>query len=543
VTFSAGRRSNGKEADVSATPSERYARPRRVKQRDAALPRLTGETAALRRQNECLAALHATSLGLIDRLDKEELLEAVLQRAARLTRTEHGYIYLLEPDAAAMQMRVGMGFFKHQLGLRVLRGEGVGGRVWQSETFLLIDDYRTWAGRLADKSLDALRTVVGIPLKYRGRVEGVIGLAQVEAGKGFQAEDIEVLERFAELATVALDKARLYAEALRELAERKRTEETLRESEARYRLLLESSPDPVVVYDVQGAAQYVNPAFEQTFGLRRDELLGKPIDFVPEESWPETRAAIGNMLKGDKIQLFETRRKTRDGRTLDVQLSSTLFFDRDGKPAGNIVTLRDISARKRAERKLLEYQDQLEERVAARTTELAQANKQMAQEVEERKKAEGQLRKREKELKAQSLHLQEVNTALKVLLKQREDDRKEFGEVVRSNVKELISPYLEQLKKGRLTPTQKALADILESNLGNIISPFISQLSSNYINLTPTEIRVANLVKEGKTNKEIAALLYLSKNTILFHRHNIRTKLGLRRSKKNLRSHLLAFEM
>jgi PAS domain S-box-containing protein len=352
-----------------------------------------------------------------------------------------------------------------------------------------------------------------------------------------------VLERFAELATVALDKARLYAEALRELAERKRTEETLRESEARYRLLLESSPDPVVVYDVHGAAQYVNPAFEQTFGLRRDELLGKPIDFVPEESWPETRAAIGNMLKGDKIQLFETRRKTRDGRTLDVQLSSTLFFDRDGKPAGNIVTLRDISARKRAEWKLLEYQDQLEERVAARTAELAQANTQMALEVEDRKKAEGQLRKREKELKAQSLHLQEVNTALKVLLKQREDDRKEFGEVVRSNVKELISPYLEQLKKGRLTPTQKALADILESNLGNIISPFISQLSSNYINLTPTEIRVANLVKEGKTNKEIAALLYLSKNTILFHRHNIRTKLGLRRSKKNLRAHLLGFEI
>ena len=72
----------------------------------------------------------------------------------------------------------------------------------------------------------------------------------------------------------------------------------------------------------------------------------------------------------------------------------------------------------------------------------------MAQEVEDRKKAEGQLRRRERELKAQSLHLKEVNTALKVLLKQREDDRKEFGEVVRSNVRELIGPYLERLKKG-----------------------------------------------------------------------------------------------
>jgi DNA-binding CsgD family transcriptional regulator len=114
--------------------------------------------------------------------------------------------------------------------------------------------------------------------------------------------------------------------------------------------------------------------------------------------------------------------------------------------------------------------------------------------------------------------------------------------VVLSNVTELISPYLERLKKGRLTAVQKAMADILESNLGHITSPFISRVSSRYFNLTPTEIRVANLVKEGRTNKEIAGVLYLSKNTILFHRHNIRTKLGLRNAKKNLRSFLLSLE-
>ena len=87
--------------------------------------------AALRRQNEYLTALHETSLGLIDHLDKEELLEAVLQRAAMLTGTEHGYIYLLEPGDLAMQMRVGMGFFKRHLGLRVKKGEGMGGKVWR----------------------------------------------------------------------------------------------------------------------------------------------------------------------------------------------------------------------------------------------------------------------------------------------------------------------------------------------------------------------------------------------------------------------------
>jgi DNA-binding CsgD family transcriptional regulator len=180
--------------------------------------------------------------------------------------------------------------------------------------------------------------------------------------------------------------------------------------------------------------------------------------------------------------------------------------------------------------------------VAERTAELAKANAQLAQEVEDRKRAETELRKREKELKAQSLHLEEVNTALRVLLKQRDDDKKELGASVSSNVRELISPYLDRLKKGRLAAVQKTLLDILESNLNNIISPFTSNLSAHIGNLTPTEIRVANLVKEGKTNKEIADVLLLSKNTVLFHRHNIRTKLGLRKSKKNLRSYLLSVE-
>ncbi len=497
---------------------------------------------ALRRQNEYLTALHETSLGLVNRLDKEELLEAILLRAARLSGTEHGYIYLLEPGDEEMQMRVGMGFFKKQLGLRVKFGEGLGGKVWKSEKPLLVDDYRLWNGRLSDKSLDDLHSVVGIPLKYASRVHGVIGLGSVESGKKFEEEDIAILSRFAELALVALDKARLYADVRRELAERKRTEATLRESEERYRLLLESSPDPIVVYNIQGAATYVNPAFEQTFGFSGEEVLGIPIDFVPDESLQETKEAIENMLSGKKIQLFETKRLTKNGRVLDVQISSTLYHNRDGQPAGNIVILRDISALKQAEQTLKKYHDHLEELVTERTAELAKTNIQLEQEIEERKRAEEALRKREVELEAQSHHLEEVNTALKVLLKQREDDKKELGENVLSNVKELISPYVERLNKSRMNTNQKTLVSIMQSNLQNIISPFISKLSSRHFNFTPMEIKVANLIKEGKTNKEIAELLYLSKNTILFHRHNIRRKLRLTNKKINLRSHLLSYD-
>ncbi len=291
---------------------------------------------------------------------------------------------------------------------------------------------------------------------------------------------------------------------------------------------------------MKGVAIYVNPAFEQTFNLSREELLGKKIDFVPPENWPETKAEILKMLSGKKISLFETRRLTKEGKVLDVQLSSTLYQGADGQPLGNIVTMRDISLQKRTEKELDTYRDHLEELVTERTRELAHANVKLELEVDDRKHAQKALLKREKELQAQSQHLEEVNTALRVLLKQRDEDKQELGEAVLRNVQELVSPYLQSIIKGRLSTQQRTLALIIETNLNNIISPFVDKLASGLAHLTPVEIRVASLVKDGKTNKEIAEILLVSKNTVLFHRHNIRTKLGLKNKKINLRSHLLA---
>jgi PAS domain S-box-containing protein len=504
--------------------------------------RLKAAEETFHQQNASLTALHETSLGLIDKLDKEELLENILERAASLSGTAHGYIYLLEPSDDQLQMKVGMGFFKGQLGRRVIIGEGMGGRVWQTEVPVLVEDYQSWPGRIPDKVLDSLRSIVGIPLKYHDRVMGVIGLAHVDEGKRFSGEDITTLERFAALALIAIEKAHLYADVVHELAERKRTEAVLRESENRYRIFLEASPDPIVVYDMQGIATYVNPAFEQTFHLSRDELLGKQIDFVPPENWPETKDAIQRMLSGQKINLFETRRLTKEGKFLDVQLSSTLYQSGDGLPLGNIVTLRDISDQKRTEEELDRYRGHLEELVSERTAELAQTNLKLKQQIDDRRRAEKALLKREKELQAQSHHLEEVNTALRVLLKQREEDKKELGEIVLQNVQELVSPYLQKILNGRLSSQQKTLALILETNLNNIVSPFIDKLTSGLVQLTPVEIRVSSLVREGKTNKEIAEILLVSKNTILFHRQNIRDKLGLKNKKVNLRSHLLTMK-
>lgn len=183
-------------------------------------------------------------------------------------------------------------------------------------------------------------------------------------------------------------------------------------------------------------------------------------------------------------------------------------------------TQKDLEERIRTEEALQNAHDELEQQVAERTSELAKAYKQ---------------------LETKAVNLEETNIALKVLLQRRDDDKNEVEEKILLNVKELIIPYLHKFKKSSLNDRQNAYADILESGLNNIISPFLHTLSSKYSSLTPKEIQVANLVKEGKTTKDISELLSSSTDTIDFHRKNIRKKLGLQNTKTNLRSYLLSF--
>ena len=108
-----------------------------------------------------------------------------------------------------------------------------------------------------------------------------------------------------------------------------------------------------------------------------------------------------------------------------------------------------------------------------------------------------------------------------------------------SNVGEIIMPYIEELKKSRLSPDQIICVNTIESNLKNITSPFLRNLTLNCFNLTPKEFHVANLVKEGRTTKEMAEFLNVSTGAIDFHRNRIRKKLGMNCKKINLRSFLM----
>jgi DNA-binding NarL/FixJ family response regulator len=163
------------------------------------------------------------------------------------------------------------------------------------------------------------------------------------------------------------------------------------------------------------------------------------------------------------------------------------------------------------------------------------------QEVEERNErrmAEEALRQREQALELKSRSLEEANTALKVLLKHREEDRVAMEEQVLANVGKLVLPYVENLKRLNLNENLMAQVRMIETNLQQIVSPFLRNLTSTYLGLTPREIQVANLVKEGRTTKEMADILNISAAAIDFHRKNLRSKLGIKNKRSNLRSYI-----
>ena len=139
----------------------------------------------------------------------------------------------------------------------------------------------------------------------------------------------------------------------RDITARKRTEEALRESEERHRTVLETSPDPIVVYDMEGKVTYFNPAFARTFGWTLAERLGRKMDlFVPEETWPETKMMIEKVLAGENFSGFETRRYTKDRNIIYVNMSAAIYKDRNGNPIGSVINLKDITAQKNLEYRL-----------------------------------------------------------------------------------------------------------------------------------------------------------------------------------------------
>ena len=283
------------------------------------------------------------------------------------------------------------------------------------------------------------------------------------------------------------------------------------------------NPRPVAEVDVAGHVHFCNPVAEQMFPDLCQRGPGHPYLADWESVLHTLRevepSSIAREVHFDGKWYHQTLQLVEDGERVRIYGA-------------------DVTARKQASEALLKAYDEVEKRVVERTAELVTSNKELAAEIVHRKQAEKALQNKTKELNNQAVRLQESNSALKFLLKQREADKIELEEKVLLNVNQLIIPHLEKIKRRKLDAKQKAYVDILESNLNEIVSPYVRNLSSKFLRLSHTELEVSNLIQQGKNTKNIAEIMNLAESTIDFHRNNIREKLGVKNKKISLKTYL-----
>jgi PAS domain S-box-containing protein len=316
---------------------------------------------SLRKQNEYLAALHETALGLINRLDLNELLEVIVTRACALVDIPSGYVYLIEPDGNEMSVKVGVGVSRDFVGARISKGQGVAGRIWQTGQPLVVDDYRNWEHRLTNAGYDVLRLVGAVPLRSGSRVIGVLGVESTEDGQGLDTEQIEILNRFAQLASIALDNAQLHSAVQQELAERKRTEEEVSHLRRELELTMNSMEEGIHRVDMHGNIAFENPAAARMLGWEVAELLGKPGHLTMHHTRPD-----GTPYPKEECPIYATIRDgvprhgadevfwRQDGSSFPVEYMTAPMRNDRNEIVATVVTFQDITERKRAEEVLRE---------------------------------------------------------------------------------------------------------------------------------------------------------------------------------------------
>jgi PAS domain S-box-containing protein len=249
-----------------------------------------------------------------------------------------------------------------------------------------------------------------------------------------------------------------------------------------------------------GTLSFVNTSYCRYFDKNPEELVSKDFfQFIPEKEREKIRMYFQSFSEKMSVKSYEHQVVAPNGEVRWQRWTDRALFDEKGN--------------------LNQYQS-------------------VGHDITDQKQAEIDLQEKEQKLDRQAQHLEEVNTALKVLLEHREEEKKKLEGNILANAQKLIFPYIEKLENSRLDGENETYLSIIKSNLKHLISPFGNTLSSKYAILTSTEIQVADLIKHGRTSKEIASLLNVSLKAISFHRGNIRKKLGLVNKKINLTSHL-----
>jgi PAS domain S-box-containing protein len=258
---------------------------------------------------------------------------------------------------------------------------------------------------------------------------------------------------------------------------------------------------------------WANEIAEKIFG---NDIVGKKCYEVyykrTEPCEPYPCIALRAFQDG-KNHEHETQAVDKDGKIIFFHCTANVALkDKEEKPTAVLKICRDITEKVRVDNELQKTHDELEQRVYERT----------------------------KELEIKTKNLEEINIAMKVLLKKREEDKKDIEDNVLTNIRKLIKPYYEKLRKTELDSQQKAFLNIMESNFQEITSQFTRKISLGELNLTQAEIQIANLIRQGNSSKEIAEIINISVRTVNTHRRNIRKKIGLNQKRVNLRSYLLS---
>jgi len=315
------------------------------------------------------------------------------------------------------------------------------------------------------------------------------------------------------------------------------------EFEWRYHRLVENIPDMVYSLDQQGNIVTVNKAIS-IYGFTFDELVGRPfLGLIYFEDRDRVSEAFHDIVAHGKnySQTQQFRIQTKAGDIRWVEANSAFRFSAAGRFMLQEGVCRDITDRIEAQEALLKAQNELEELVHQRTKELTKANLDLQKEIDERRETENILREREKELEMEKANLEEANTAFKVLLKRREVDKRAVEEQVMYNVKKLLLPYVEKIKKKVSNERKLSYLSIIETNLNDITNSFSRRLSIDFYGLTNSELKVANLIQQGKKSGAIASLLGISIRTVEAYRLAIRRKLRIQNKKVNLRTYLRTF--
>lgn len=286
---------------------------------------------------------------------------------------------------------------------------------------------------------------------------------------------------------------------------RNELEKKVRISEARYRAVVQDQTELICRFDADLKITFVNDAFCRYFDCRQEAVINGPFAVCAERNTrKKIKTAISSLKIAEPVTTLEHPIYSPCRKIRWIQWSIRAIYSPNGELVEYQTVGRDISKRVEMEEALKRAALELEQRVVLRT----------------------------RELEAKTSALEELNTALKILLKKRDEDKVSLENRVVTNVGELVIPFLEKVKKNTADERTTTYLNIIENNLNDITSPFARSIS---LKLTPTEVKVAHLIKQGRTTKEIAELLSVGSRTIESYRNNIRKKMGIKNKKVNLR--------